>query len=115
MKRIYIAGPYSADNVMDVLDNIGEGIDISTKMFKEGFAPFCLWLDYHYVLMDRQHKLTIKDFYDYSLAWLEVSDAMLVIGDWQSSKGTLNEIEFAKEKNIPVFYNIKELTEWTKH
>ena len=74
-------------------------------------APFCPWLDYQYVLMDKDSKLTLQDFYDYSLAWLEVSDAMLVIGDWQSSKGTLKEIEFAQNK-IPIFYDIKDLLQW---
>jgi len=109
MKRIYIAGPYSSDNVMDVLHNIREGIEVSTALFKEGYAVFCPWLDYHFVLMDKERKLTVNDFYEYSIAWLKVSEVMLVIGDWESSKGTLKEIEIAKELGIPILYDLESL------
>ena len=109
MVKVYIAGPYSADNVMNVLHNIRKGIEMSYRVFAEGMAPFCPWLDYQYVLMDKERKLTIQDFYDYSIAWLLVSDAMLVLEGWQLSKGTLKEIEIAKERGIPVFYDIESL------
>ena len=109
MKRIYIAGPYSADNVMEVLHNIRKGIDMSYKVFALGYAPFSPWLDYHFVLSDKGYKLKIQDFYDYSLAWLKVSDAMLVLPNYESSKGTLKEIEYAESLGIPVYYSLKEL------
>jgi len=109
MKRIYIAGAYSADNVLDVFHNIRNGIEMSSHILRLGFAPFCPWLDYHYVLEDNFRVLTVQDFYEYSLAWLEVSDALLILKDYEHSKGTLAEIEFAKEKNIPVFYDVDEL------
>lgn len=112
MKRIYIAGPYSADNVMDVLRNIREGIDASYQILKAGFAPFCPWLDYHYVLADKENKLTLEDFYNYSLAWLKVSDAILFIEDWRNSKGCLTEKLFAQKNGIPDFYSIESLIEY---
>ena len=109
MKRIYIAGPYSADNVMDVLHNIRRGTELSYKVFTLGFAPFCPWLDFHYVLMDHDNKLTINDFYQYSIAWLKVSDAVILAPGWGKSKGTLEEIRIAKDMGIPVFKNVAEL------
>jgi len=109
MKRIYIAGPYSADNVMDVLKNIREGIKISTEVFKLGYSPFSPWLDFHFVLMDIGNELKLEDFYRYSIDWLAVSDAILMTGDWQNSKGSAKEWEYAKKNNIPVFYSIGEL------
>jgi hypothetical protein len=104
MKRIYIAGPYSADNVMDILKNIREGIRVSTEVMKMGYSPFCPWLDYHFVLMDFGDKLKVEDFYRYSLDWLAVSDAVIVIGEWLKSKGTIKEIEFARKNNIPIYW-----------
>jgi len=109
MKRIYVAGPYSADNVMDVLRNIRNGIEASQAVFMEGYAPFCPWLDYHYVLMDFEDALTLEDFYNYSIAWLAVSDGILVLEGWETSKGTLAEIEYAKLYHIPIFYNIDDI------
>ena len=109
MKRIYVAGAYSADNVLDVLHNIRTGIDYAAHLLRCGYAPFCPWLDYHFVLMDPTRKLTVDDFYQYSLAWLDVADALYVIPGYEKSKGTLKEIERAKELNIPVFFEVKDL------
>ena len=110
LKRIYIAGAYSADNVLNVLNNIRKGIRASTELLLAGFAPFCPFLDYQFQLMLRENEtLTVEDYYQYSIAWLEVSDAVLVLPDYKNSKGTLAEIKKAKELNIPVYYNFKDL------
>ena len=110
MKRIFIAGPYSADNVITVLDNIREGMRLSTEVLLLGYSPFCPWLDFHYQLMLRRHeKLSVEDYYRYSLDWLEVSDAVLVISRWIGSKGTKAEIDRAVELQIPVYFNIHDL------
>ena len=110
MKRIYVAGPYSADNVISVLDNMRKGMSLSKDVFLAGFAPFCPWLDYHFTLMLKHgEKLTVEDYYNYSMAWLEASDAILVLPNWQSSKGTVMELERAKELSIPIFYTLDDL------
>jgi len=115
MKRIYIAGAYSADNVIAVLDNIREGMRLATEALLAGFSPFCPWFDFHFQLMLRGNEtLIVEDYYQYSAAWLEVSDAIL-IGQWlgcEKSKGTKTEIGQAKKLNIPVFYSMNELKEW---
>ena len=41
MKRVYVAGAYSADNVIDVLENIRRGIEKCAELLGEGIAPFC--------------------------------------------------------------------------
>lgn len=104
-KRIYVAGAYSADNVMDVLQNMGRGIKASAHLFRKGFAPFCPWLDYHYVLDDPNADIALVDFYEYSLAWLAVSDALYILPNHENSNGTKNEIAFAEKRHIPVFYS----------
>lgn len=110
MKRIYVCGPYSADNIITALDNIREGMRAATEVFLAGYAPFCPWHDMHYQLMLRPgEKISLQAYYDYSLAWLEVSDAVLVTGDYQKSKGTMNEIAVALAEQIPVFYSLDEL------
>jgi hypothetical protein len=109
MKKIYVAGAYSANNVLDVLKNIGRGEDYSAKLFMMGYAPFCPWHDKDFVLRNWDKDFTVKMFYDYSMAWLEVSDIVFVIPGYENSKGTLAEIERAKELNIPVVYSLDEL------
>lgn len=110
MKRVYVAGAYSADNVLSVLDNMREGMRLSTEVLLAGYAPFSPWLDYHFSLMLRESEsLSIKDYYDYSIAWLVVSDAMILVPGWEESKGTQNEIKIAKERKIPIYNSLKDL------
>jgi len=112
MKRIYVAGSYSADNVMDVLHNIGDGIKVSAQLLELNFAPFCPWLDYQFALMNE--RITKQQFYDYSMKWLESADAIVVLPNYEQSFGTQNEIRRASELGIPVFYNIGDLIFWRK-
>ena len=108
--RVYVAGAYSADNVISVLDNIRRGMRLSTEVMLAGFAPFCPWFDFHFQLMLRlNEELTVEDYYRYSLAWLEVSDAMLIVPGFEKSRGTLAEIERANSMGIPVFYSLEDL------
>ena len=110
MKRIYIAGPYSADNVITVLDNIREGQRMAVRVLLAGYAPFCPWLDFHFQLMLRDgERLSVKDYYDYSIAWLEVSDAMLVLPGYENSTGTMTEMKRAGELKIPIYYDLSEM------
>jgi len=112
MKRVYVAGKYSADNVISVLENIRIGNQAATEVFLAGFAPFSPWLDHQFQFyLQGDEKLEVKDYYEYSLAWLEVSDAMLVLPGYEESKGTLAEIVRANELNIPIFYSLKDLKE----
>lgn len=106
MKRVYVAGSYSADNVIDVLKNIGRGEKEAAWFFKMGFYPFCPWHDASYVKTFPDHDFRVSDFQKHSMAWLEVSDCVFVLPNFQSSKGTLAEIERAKELNIPVYLDI---------
>ena len=106
MNRIYVAGCYSADNVIEVLHNIREGVKMGAKLLKMGYSPFCPWLDHQYSFYE---DISVEQYYKYSLDFLEVCDAMLVLPGYEKSKGTIAEIRFAKLKGIPVYYNIKDL------
>ena len=107
MKRIYVAGPYSADNVLDVLKNIGRGEKACAELFAAGYAPFCPWHDKSYVTDNPEGEFTVQQFYDFSMAWMEVSDAVLVLSGWQNSKGTIKEIERAQQLGIPVYFSVE--------
>lgn len=103
-KRVYIAGNFSSDNVITILDNMRNGIRASVEIMLMGFSPFAPWLDYQFQLMLRNNeKLTVEDYYEYSLAWLEVSDALFVLPNSEASTGTQMEIERAKELGLPIF------------
>lgn len=108
MRCVYVAGAYSAGNVMDVLANMRRGMNLSLRVLQAGYAPFVPWFDYHFSLLSGDIKL--EDYYQYSISWLEKSDAVLVVAKGaKQSRGTQKEIARAKEIGIPVFWSISEL------
>ncbi len=100
--KIYLAGKYSADNILGVLDNIHEGIKMAAGIIKEGNEVFCPWLDYQFHFFEKT--LTKEDYQRNSMAWVEVSDELWVMPNSEKSGGTQREIARAKELNIPVRY-----------
>ncbi|WP_333664758.1 DUF1937 family protein [Desulfobacter postgatei] len=109
MKRIYVAGKYSADNVIEGLQNIGKGERAAAMLFQAGYAPFCPWSDAVYCKLLCDDNLVKEWFYKASLAWLEVSDAMLVISGAGDGGGVDMEIEVANKLDIPVFHSLADL------
>lgn len=107
--KVYVAGPYSGDNALSVLQNIGRGEKVCAELFRLGFAPFCPWHDKSYVIDNPDVEFTIEDFYEFSIAWLEVSDAMLVLPGSENSEGVRKEVKRANELGIPVLYSIEYL------
>jgi hypothetical protein len=47
--------------------------------------------------------------------WLEVSDIVYVLPGFETSKGTLAEIERAEELNIPIVYSFEELISYREY
>lgn len=111
IKIVYIAGAYSADNVLDVFDNMRIGMDTAAAVFDAGFSPFCPWLDYHFCLRLPKDRLSIEKFYKYSMDFLKVSDAVLVTPNPKNykSKGTKHELACAEDLKIPIFHSIGDL------
>lgn len=111
-KRIYVAGAINAPSAGKYLNNIRKGIQLSSKIFLLGYAPFCPFIDFHYnlVMSDVEvESIKTQDFYDYSMAWLDKADAILVVPGWEKSVGTKLELERAKANKIPIFYSTRDL------
>lgn len=114
MSIIYVAGPYSANNVIDVLKNIGRGQHVCAHLFNVGFNPFCPWHDHHFITDNPDCDAGVDRFYEYSIEFLKVSDAIFLIDGWKKSSGAINELVIARELDIPVFEDVDELIEWGK-
>lgn len=117
IKRVYCAGaisPYPSEHpVLGFLGNIKRGIRASLDVFLAGYVPFSPFLDFQYWFYLRDgENITEKMIKDLSMAWLEVSDAVLVLPKWKKSGGTKAEIARAKELGIPVFYSLKDLIDY---
>ena len=105
--RVYVAGAYSAPNVIGVLDNMRRGMLLAYKVLKAGFAPFVPWFDYHFSLMG---PVPLEEYLEYSMAWLEASDVILVQPEGaEESEGTQAEIARAKEIGVPIAHSVSGL------
>jgi hypothetical protein len=105
-KCVYVAGAISSDNLLKSFDNIRKGIKLSVEVLKAGFAPFSPFIDFQFSFVE---PISLQEYYAYSMAWLCKADAVIVVPEWGSSKGTLAEIARAKELNIPIYYSLEEL------
>lgn len=114
MKRVYIAGKYSDDDIIKILANIRTGQQMAAFLMSEGFAVCCPFLDYQLALTQMGMYLTKAQFQANSMAWVDVSDALLVLPGWETSGGTKREIARAKQLGIPVFYSLTDLEEWDR-
>ena len=108
MVKIYVAGLYSKNskgekaNVIEVLENIRAGITVCNRLLSLGYAIFCPWLDFQYGLTG-DFEVTEEQYKASSMAWLEVSDAMLVISGVRIGGGVDDEIQRAIELDIPAY------------
>ena len=111
MKRIYVAGSLSG-NELKYLENCRVMMKMGYQLFRSGkYAPFVPAFDMHFAFtrQDEDLPITVQEYYNYSMAWLEASQALLVLPNWEQSKGTIAEIARSKELNIPVFYSYEDM------
>ena len=111
MRRVtcYVAGPYSAPQIITSLDHMRVGMQVCYDLLKKGFSPFCPWHDFLFSFMG---PVTIQEYYEYSISQLRRQESMLVLPNWETSKGTNAEIQEAERLGIPIFFTVKDLVEW---
>ena len=102
MKIYYIAGPYRADSIRGVQQNIERASDVAYKYWKEGHAVIC------------PHKNTSffdgQEFEDASI-WLKGDleilkrcDVIVMMKDWEKSIGASNELAYAESLKKEIIY-----------
>ena len=109
MKKVYVAGPYSADNIIQVLSNIRNGIETAVGLIHLGHAVFCPHLDFLFALVMGGESLTKEQFQANSMAWVEVSDVVYVMPGSEKSNGVKREVERAQSLKIPVVYEARDI------
>lgn len=99
--KIFISSPYTLGNVSE---NVRRQIQTADELMNLGFTPFTpLLYHFHDMFCPRDY----EDWLAIDLEWMLVCDAVLRLPG--ESAGADREVMVAKEKNIPVFYDIEEL------
>ena len=106
--KIYLAGPYSGDNVISVLSNIRQGIQAAADLMRKGHIVYCPFLDFLIGLMPGE-AIPQEIYQVNSLAWINCCDLLLLLPGWETSNGTKREIKEAESHGIPVTaYNFED-------
>ena len=100
MKIYYIAGKYRGKTIHETVENIKKAEDIAIRVWQAGHVALCPHKNC--ALLDGI--VSDKTFLLGALHLLNVSDGIVIAKDFQESKGTLKEIDFAIEHNIPIFF-----------
>jgi hypothetical protein len=112
--RIYIAGPYQAPSAVHRQANVNKAIDAALRLLKKGHLPFVPHLT-HFVDVRASElgtPLQWEDYISWDLAWLEVADALLLLG---RSRGADIEYERAKKLGKIIFHSIDEVPNAESH
>ena len=103
--RIYVAGPYTADDARKVQMNVDIAIEDGCKLMRKGWTPFIPHLS-HYIWMHPDGDFDYKTWTAMDFEWLQFCDALYVIAP---SPGALAEVDYAKKHNIPVYDDIDDI------
>ena len=102
-KIYYTAGPYRADTVHGIVENIRKAEAVAVKIWKAGHVAMCPHLNSR--LMDGT--CNTEAFLSGDLLLLEKCDGVVLIDGWGKSKGTMAEIAFAMKNLIPICHIIE--------
>jgi len=105
---VYVAGPYRADNNWEIEQNIRRAETLALEVWRAGGAAICPHANTRFY----QGAAPDDVWLDGDLAQLARCDAVLVVPNYGASKGTIAEIQFARERGIPVFYTLQQLLLW---
>lgn len=104
MIKVYIASPYTKG---DVAVNVKNSMDMVNILIEKGYAPFCpLYTHFQHIM----HPQDWSVWMELDLEWVAVCDCLLRLPG--ESKGADIEVEFAKDKCIPIFYSVEELEKY---
>lgn len=106
--HIYVAGPIGADP-FKMRVNAETAIRHANNLRDLGFHPFVPHLCVYW------HEITpreLESWMEFDFAWIVKCDAVFRITG--HSPGSDREVEFARTKGIPVFFNIGDLLLWAR-
>lgn len=106
MIRVYLASPYT---IGDVAVNVKAQMDMADKLMNMGFAPYVPLLSHFQHI---SHPRPYQSWLILDLIWIQKCECVLRFGG--ESKGADEEVEYAREKDIPVFFSLEELIKFYK-
>ena len=101
MKLVFISGPYRANNIYGIVQNIRKAEAVALKYWLKGFVAYC------------PHKNTaLFDGAAPDSVWLEGNleilsrcDTIVMMRGWQNSEGATAELHYATLQGLEIIYD----------
>jgi len=108
MKVVYIAGPFTGKTAWDVELNVRRAEEAALEVARLGAAPLCPHANSRFF----HGQCTAEFWYEATLELLRRADAVLFVGRYRASRGSMAELEEAERRGIPRFFDLLELEAW---
>ena len=109
MLTVYIIGPYRADNAWEIEQNIRRAEELALQVWRLGTAGvLCPHTNTRFFQGAADDDIWLRGY----IALLARMDAAITVPGWEQSSGSLDEVAFCGDKEIPVFHTLAELSEW---
>lgn len=102
--KVFISSPYTLG---DQSENVRKQMDMFNQLFKNGYMPFAPLL-FHF--QHSAHPLSYEEWMEIDFSWIDSCDIVLRLPG--ESSGADREVVYAKSKNIPIVYNLIQLTNY---
>ena len=108
MRLVYIAGPYRAETLKAVTQNVRRAVaEATTLLFQHGIMVICPHSMSH--SWEKAQGFSEETLIAGDCELVRRCDAVLLLPGWAYSTGTAREREAAIEAGVPVFENRQEL------
>lgn len=98
---VYVSGPYSPTTEGDTDYNIRRARAICATLWDEGYAVICPHMNTAH--FEQYSTASYEDYIAGDLRMVRGCDAMVMVPDWELSRGAKTEREYAEQKGIPVY------------
>lgn len=117
MKYVYVAGPYTGkthnwQSYYEIDRNIRVAEEMAARLADLGIGFFCPHKH------SEHFEVIVPDvgpdfWYELDIHFMKSCDAILMLPNWENSKGSLKEKRIMEELGRPVFYELNDdLVEW---
>ena len=106
--KIYIAGPYTAQTMEEIEENVKRAIDVGIEIWMKGHFPLIPHLLHWVDLRARELEMPMgwTDYMLWDAPWLDHCDALFLLAE---SKGALIEYKRALEEGKVIYYAVDEI------
>jgi nucleoside 2-deoxyribosyltransferase len=107
MRVVYLAGKYTGKDYFEIEANIQKAKEYALEIWNMGHVCICPHLNTCH--FEDHLSLPNEEYIRRDLKIVERCDCVFVMPEWEESSGASTEVAFAREKDIPVYFDLDQL------